>query len=132
MGRVEQHLQIMAILWFVQSVMRLGSGLMAALALQAILRVRPCALSFFGHAWVSELPRLFVLMTLVTTVLSIVTGYGLLQRRPWGRRLALITAVVSLVRPFLGSAVGIYTLWVLSPGASAEEYRMLVSRQQCG
>jgi hypothetical protein len=51
------------------------------------------------------------------------TGWGLIQREPWARTLALVLAFPSLFFnvPF-GTALGIYTLWVLLPADSDMEY----------
>jgi len=50
-------------------------------------------------------------------------GWGLLQREPWARTVAVVLAFVSLFFnvPF-GTALGIYTLWVLLPAKSDAEY----------
>jgi hypothetical protein len=51
------------------------------------------------------------------------TGWGLLQREPWARTAAVVLAFPSLFFnvPF-GTALGIYTLWVLLPAESDIEY----------
>lgn len=41
-------------------------------------------------------------------------GYGLLQRRRWGRFLAIVVAVIDLFEIPIGTAVGAYGLWVLT------------------
>jgi len=41
-------------------------------------------------------------------------GYGLLQRRVWGRVLGIIVAVLDLINIPIGTAVGLYALWVLT------------------
>jgi hypothetical protein len=60
--------------------------------------------------------------------LALVVGYSLLTRRPWGRTLAIVVAILSLLKPFFGTALGIYTLWVLAPGASGLEYDAIADR----
>jgi hypothetical protein len=44
---------------------------------------------------------------------GIVAGYGLLRRRDWGRILALVVGFLGLFNFPLGTAIGIYTFWVL-------------------
>ena len=39
--------------------------------------------------------------------------------------LAIVCAFLTLIRPFLGTALAIYTLWVLLPSASGQEYEQL-------
>jgi ABC-type spermidine/putrescine transport system permease subunit II len=70
---------------------------------------------------------LFSLMTSVCCIL--LTGYALLTRQPWGRVLAIVFAILALIHLPLGTALGIYTLWVLAPGASADEYAVLAHAQ---
>ena len=52
-------------------------------------------------------------------------GYGLLERESWARLLALVLGFVSLFNVPLGTALGIYTFWVLLPSHADEEYRRL-------
>jgi ABC-type spermidine/putrescine transport system permease subunit II len=60
---------------------------------------------------------------LAKAVVGLIAGVGLLQRAPWARILALVLAFLSLINPPFGTALGIYTLWVLLPSASEEEYQ---------
>jgi hypothetical protein len=50
---------------------------------------------------------------LIRTALAVVAGWGLLERAPWGRILAIIVAILSLINFPLGTAMGIWTLVVL-------------------
>jgi ABC-type spermidine/putrescine transport system permease subunit II len=59
---------------------------------------------------------------LLKAVVGVIAGWGLLQRESWGRVLALIVAFVSLINVPLGTALGIYTLWVLLPADSEKDY----------
>jgi hypothetical protein len=45
--------------------------------------------------------------------LAAVAGWGLLERAPWGRIVAIIAAILCLVRIPLGTALGIATLIIL-------------------
>ena len=53
---------------------------------------------------------------------GIVAGYGLLRRKQWGRVLALVVGFLGLVNFPLGTAIGIYTFWVLLQGAAADYF----------
>jgi hypothetical protein len=55
-----------------------------------------------------------------------VTGISLLRRARWARTLAILTAFLALIHPFTGTVLGIYTLWVLLPSASGQEYEQIV------
>jgi hypothetical protein len=56
----------------------------------------------------------------------LVTGISLLRHASWARMLAIITAFLALIHPISGTILGIYTLWVLLPAASGQEYEQLV------
>jgi hypothetical protein len=59
-------------------------------------------------------------------VLGIIAGWGLLERQSWARVLALVLGFLSLIHMPFGTAIGVYTLWVLLPGPSEIEYRQMV------
>ncbi len=52
-------------------------------------------------------------MLIVVSIPGVIGGIGLLRRRPWARILALIVGAIDLLDIPLGTALGIYTLWVL-------------------
>jgi hypothetical protein len=62
---------------------------------------------------------------MVKGVVGIIAGWGLLDRQSWARLLAIILGFLSLLHFPLGTALGIYTLWVLLPGYSEIEYRQM-------
>jgi uncharacterized membrane protein (DUF2068 family) len=64
-------------------------------------------------------------LLLARGVLGVIAGWGLLDRQPWARILAIVLAVFTLFHLGLGTALGIYTLWVLLPGESDREYRQM-------
>jgi len=53
---------------------------------------------------------------------GIVAGFGLLRQRSWGRILALVVGVLGLVNFPLGTALGVYTLWVLLQDTATEVF----------
>jgi len=69
-----------------------------------------------------------VVLTSIGALLSLVTGISLLMRKSWGRVLAIVVAILSLIKIPFGTALGIYTLWVLMPSASAIEYDAIADR----
>ncbi len=44
---------------------------------------------------------------------GLAAGYGLLTQKPWGRILGIVLSAISLINIPLGTAVGVYGLWVL-------------------
>jgi hypothetical protein len=129
-GRVDRNLRVLGVLWLVYSVVR-GLGVIWFLLVGRV--VLPFFLSRIplGPA---ELPLgrlissfLFFGMALAAflALLGLIAAWGLLQRESWGRVLALIVGVVALLSLPFGTALGIYTLWVLLPASSEAEYRRL-------
>ena len=55
-------------------------------------------------------------------------GYGLLKRRNWGRVLAIIVAVLDLFNIPIGTAVGVYALWVLTHQQAADYFTPAAAR----
>jgi hypothetical protein len=66
------------------------------------------------------------ILLLAKAACGFIAGWGLLQREPWARVLVLVVAFVSLFTniPF-GTALGIYTMWVLLPAESEQEYEAM-------
>jgi hypothetical protein len=121
-NRIGGHIRLLAIFWIAISAFRLLPGMFLG--------------AFFRHdmPWFryNEMPRfifpmmhMLSLVLLGTAILGIVTGWGLLERRPWARMLAIVLGCIFLVDMPFGTAMGIYTLWVLLPAASEEEYRQI-------
>src|SRR5260370_33930290 len=55
-------------------------------------------------------------------VLHLVLAWGLFEREPWARFLGLVLGFLALLRFPLGTALGIYTLWLLLPQTSVNDY----------
>ena len=53
------------------------------------------------------------LVLLLFSAPGLITGWGLLKLRPWARILGIVLAVIGLINFPIGTAVGIYGLWVL-------------------
>jgi vacuolar-type H+-ATPase subunit I/STV1 len=67
------------------------------------------------------IPSLFFLVSILG-IAAIFVGYGLSQRARWARVVAIAFGCLALLKFPLGTALGIYTLWVLAPATSALEY----------
>ncbi|HWG19276.1 MAG TPA: hypothetical protein VG225_02020 [Terracidiphilus sp.] len=71
------------------------------------------------------MPWLIPVITVVLisrAILSLVAGLALVKRAPWARIFAIVAAFLTIIKPITGTALAIYTLWVLMPSASAREY----------
>jgi len=49
----------------------------------------------------------------------------LLQRQEWARIVTLVVGFIALLNLPFGTALGIYTIWVLLPTQSDDEYKSL-------
>jgi len=135
--RVQRNLQTLGILWCVLGVYRVVSGLVGMIFLRAFTTHNFSDDSWifggrwhgpFPPMWISGLWPLVAVATIITAALALIAGYGLLQRRPWGRIVAIIASILALLKIPFGTALGIYTLWVLAPGASGLEYDSIADR----
>ncbi len=126
--RVQRNLQLLGVLWCAFGALRLLSGLAAMFFVKMIWFRRFGDNWQFGHGgpfgpqWMAALVPMIMVVAALASALALLTGYALLTRRPWGRVLAIIVAVLSLLKIPFGTALGIYTLWVLAPAASGMEY----------
>jgi len=118
-GRIEGHVRMLGIFWLAYSTLRLLGGWLFA--------------AFFarwGGFWTPQLPffipgllRAIGIMLMAGGVLGILAGWGLLERQPWARILAIVLGFLVLLNFGIGTVLGIYTLWVLLPAQSAQEYQ---------
>jgi hypothetical protein len=106
-----QHLTIVA--W----INLIGGAIFAAVGILVFL-------FFFGIGAASGDPQALGILTVIGTVGSLLlivaglpgllAGWGLLQRRAWARILGIVVAVLNLFNVPIGTALGIYTLYVLT------------------
>ncbi len=128
-GRVQRHIQLLATLWLATGVLRfveVGSIFIAG-------RMLPF-LADWGHGMpFTNWPFDFLSIGLYSIggmlalfgVAHLVLAWGLFQREPWARMLGLVIGFLALLRPPFGTALGIYTIWVLLPQQSGQEYERL-------
>lgn len=120
-SRIEKHTKILAILWLAISILGLMKGFGIVFGGSVAMHFIP----FPMRAFVWPIAGVIGIFLLAGSVAGFLAGWGLLNYRPWARTLALIVGVISLIHIPFGTALGIYTLWVLLPGESEHEYRRL-------
>jgi hypothetical protein len=120
-GRVAAHVRLLGILWLALSAVDAMAGV-AALVIGSWV-FGPNGPAADAPSFIRPLVAIGGVFSLVKSAFGFLTGWGLLNRQSWARSLALVVGVVSLFFhiPF-GTALGIYTLWVLLPSHSEEEY----------
>jgi hypothetical protein len=120
-SRLSGHLRLLGILWLAISVYRLLPGVFLFAIFRPMIMPFAHSMPFF----IPGLMRGIGALMLAGAVLGILTGWGLLERQPWARTLAIVLGFISLLEMPFGTALGIYTLWVLLPAKSEEEYRRM-------
>ncbi|HEU5342188.1 zinc ribbon domain-containing protein [Edaphobacter sp.] len=135
-SRVQRNLQTLSYLWLAYGGLRVIHGLIGIFVLRTIFTHGfEFGMWNFGNMggaasqqWMVHLIPVIATVTLVGAALSLFTGYALLTRQSWGRVLAIVVAILSLIRIPFGTALGIYTLWVLGAGDAGLEYQDMVDR----
>ena len=125
LSRVEQHLRLVGILWIAYALLHAVGGFV-------LLIVSHTIFGRYGSgdhpAFIRPLLNGIAVFVLAKAGVSLITGFGLLERQGWGRPLALIMAFIALLNLPFGTALGVYTLWVLmSPQADVEYNRLAAS-----
>jgi hypothetical protein len=127
-GRVQEHVRLLGILWLALSAFNTIAGI--------ILYV--IANTLFAHAselGVPDAPASFLrpllsvvaILLLAKAAIGFYAGWGLLQRERSARVIVLVLAFISMFTNIpVGTALGIYTMWVLLPQDSEREYEALV------
>lgn len=127
LGRVARHLKMLAVFWIALSALNLlrGGGRL----------VGARVIGIWGRGWFDDngwgfpageiIPAVLSTMGMISLALAVIgfmVGFGLMERRPWARTLAIVVAIIALLNPILGTVLGIYTLWVLLPSDAEAEY----------
>jgi hypothetical protein len=110
-NRLEVHLRPLAFFWFAISVFHMIPGLVLVIFFGTVASFLPTDLPGFV-LWILQ----FIgFAFLAVSGVGIIAGWGLLERKPWARTLAILLGVISLLNVPFGTALGVYTLWVLLP-----------------
>lgn len=121
--RLEGHLRILGMLWIV-----LGS-LFAVPAIFLLLFGSGAHFALHGNQFFPEVFPLLLYIgggfLLIVSAGGICVGLGLMQRQVWARTAAIIFGILGLFHPPFGTALGIYTLWVLLADEHGDEYLYL-------
>jgi hypothetical protein len=129
-NRVQEHVRLVGILWMAYSALMVVGGLAVLVVANTIFGA---SFQFSGGPppevshWLRPLLTSVGGLILIKAAAGFIAGWGLLQREPWARALTLVIAFISLFNVPLGTALGIYTLWVLLPAQSDDEYQALAN-----
>ena len=130
--RVSGQLHLLAVLWLVMGAFwMIPTAVMFALGAAAGSAIPPEAPPFahaIGPIVFFGLGCLFLAIGAARAI----TGYGLLKVCSWGRVGALVMAFLMLLDMPFGTALAIYTLWVLLPAEAGEEYQRISASRAGG
>lgn len=104
------HLSLLGILYIGLSLLSLLGALVVLLTVGGAGLLSGDLGVFFVTSGIGIAIAIFLL---VLGLPGLIGGFGLLQRRPWARTLVLILGILNLINFPFGTAVGIYTLYVL-------------------
>lgn len=123
-GRIAGHVRLLGILWIALSAFRLLPGLF-------LVALFEHGFPFPGGQQVPDFLPGFLhtvgVLMILGGIVGILVGVGLLQRQSWARMGAIILGGLSLMDMPFGTALGIYSLWVLLPAESEQEYRQMAA-----
>lgn len=127
-NRVANHVQVLGILWLVAAALQLLPAVFLYMLGKAFV-------SFGSDFPPGAPPEVRGLIHLVFSCIAfflfimgaaaVIAGWGLLKREPWARILAVVLGFVSLLHFPFGTALGIYTIWVLLSANAEREYQQL-------
>lgn len=130
LGRVHQHAHLLGILWLAVSAFNAVAGLILLVlgtSLFPHLRELKGTPPDVPVEFLTSLFTAIAVLILAKAACGFFAGWGLMRPEPWARILALVLAFISLINIPFGTAIGVYTLWVLLPGDSQREYEAMVT-----
>jgi hypothetical protein len=116
---------VLGILWTIFSALRL----IPAVALLVFGHAHfPFLLAPFPgmfHAFFGPLLSMIGMAILGLAIAGLIAGLGLMAFKPWARVLTIVLGCINLIHIPFGTALGIYTLWVLFSHGADQEYQRL-------
>ena len=126
-GRVQSHIRLVGLLWLAFSAFNTVGAIFIYVAAHTILpRLGQFGAPDSPMSFVIPLASVTAILLFAKAAVGFIAGWGALRPEKWARILLLVVAFISLFTniPF-GTALGVYTLWVLLPAESEREYDAL-------
>jgi hypothetical protein len=129
-GRVENHAHLLGILWLAFSALNAVGGVILLIVSGTLIPHlhEMGAPPQMPTGFLGSLLSALGIVILAKAALGFIAGYGLTRHEAWARIIALVLAFISLFNIPFGTAIGVYTMWVLLPSESQREYERLVAR----
>jgi hypothetical protein len=115
---MEQHIKILAILFMVLGIL----GIVAAVIILVVGGVAAAGIgsqvgndpdAAGGALAAGGCMTAIAVFVGILSLPSLATGWGLLKHKSWSRVLGIIVSILSLPSVPIGTAIGVYGLWVL-------------------
>ena len=141
MYRVTRHLHTLGILWAAYAAYVLLGWMVAVTFLHGLFGMSPMSHGWtMGGPWMMGhfpffVPWLLPLLTVflvLRALLSLAVGVALLTRQSWGRTFAIVMAVLTVFKLFLGTALAVYTFWVMFAPNAQQEYEQIAANANAG
>ena len=123
-SRLTRHLRTVGILWIVVGALWLIPSVIL-LALGGIAHMAIPGTDAVAHYLGPFVLLLIGWILLIVGAGGVCVGWGLMQHQPWARIAAIVLGVLAIFHPPLGTALGIYTLWVLLADEGGLEYQRM-------
>ncbi len=129
-GRVQGHIHLLGILWLAISAFNaVGGVVLYVLANTLFAHLHQMGAPEAPTAFLRPFLSVIAILVLAKAACGFIAGWGLMRREPWARIVALVLAFISLFNIPFGTAIGVYTMWVLLPGDSQREYDALAEQR---
>ncbi|HKW18205.1 MAG TPA: zinc ribbon domain-containing protein [Terriglobales bacterium] len=118
--KLQRHLRILGILWIVVGVL----WILPSLVLMGMSHASHIVIGdeMFTRHFMPPLMFSLGSVFLIIAAGGILVGWGLMNHERWARLTAIVIGVLAIFHPPFGTALGIYTLWVLLPADAGAEY----------
>ena len=107
---MKKHIELVGILHLVYSGLALVLGLFFFMLLSGIGVISHDAIAL---GVLGTIGMIICIIISVLAIPGIIAGIGLLKMKSWARILAIIVGCLNLLHIPFGTALGVYTLWVL-------------------
>jgi hypothetical protein len=124
-SRVAQHVNTLGVLWIIYGVLTGIGGLVMLLVANSLfgpwMQSQETPMPPFIRPMIGFIGTLLI----ITALVRLLAGWALYSKQSWGRILALILGFLSLIDFPFGTAIGIYTIWVLLSHGAEQQYHQL-------
>ena len=122
-SRVQEHIRLLGILWLAFSAMNALTGvILFILANTLFVHIGAISGEPAATSWLHPFLSFMGVLIFIKGGVGFLAGWGLLQRESWARMLTIVLGLLALLSIPFGTALGVYTLWVLLPAGADAEY----------